>query len=275
MKSFIVQKNQKLIKLIQNEYGDSIKYSAILKLLKNKDVKVNGKRVSKDIELYENDKVDVYYDGEKTQIIVDVIYKDENVLVINKPKKCDYTMALEIVKKQYENAVAVHRLDTNTTGLMIFALNKNSENELKKAFKEGKIQKKYIAEVYGKFIKKEDILIDYLVKDKIASKVKIYKEKTVDSLTVKTGYKVIAENEETSFIEITLYTGRTHQIRAHMAYYGHFVIGDGKYGKEKINKRLGANSQRLIAVSITFNFSQKSLLNYLNNQTIRLEKQFF
>ena len=275
MKSFIVTKSQKLIKFIQSEYGENIKYSQILKLLKNKDVKVNGKRISKDIELYENDKIDVYYDGETIVKVLDIVYKDQNILVIDKPKKCDYIEALNLVKKEYNSAVAVHRLDTNTTGLMIFALNEVSENELIKAFKEGKIQKKYIAEVYGKFDKKEDVLTDYLVKDERLSKVKIFKEKTANALTVKTGYKVLSESEKTSIIEVTLYTGRTHQIRAHMSFYGHFVIGDGKYGKEKINKELGAVVQRLTANYINFNFSKDSPLNYLNNLTISLNRNPF
>ena len=275
MKSFIVTKSQKLIKFIQSEYGENIKYSQILKLLKNKDVKVNGKRISKDIELYENDKIDVYYDGETIVKVLDIVYKDQNILVIDKPKKCDYIESLNLVKKEYNSAVAVHRLDTNTTGIIIFALNEVSENELIKAFKEGKIQKKYIAEVYGKFDKKEDVLTDYLVKDERLSKVKIYKEKTVNALTVKTGYKVLSESEKTSIIEVTLYTGRTHQIRAHMSFYGHFVIGDGKYGKEKINKELGAVVQRLTANYINFNFSKDSPLNYLNNLTISLNRNPF
>ena len=264
MKSFIVTKNQKLIKFIQSEYGENIKYSQILKLLKNKEIKVNGKRVSKDIELNENDKIDVYYDGEVAVKVLDIVYADQNVIVIDKPKKCDYSKALNLVKTSYENAVAVHRLDTNTTGLMIFALNSESESELVKAFKEGKVQKKYIAEVYGKVSKKEDILTDYLVKDSNSSTVKIFKEKTLNSLTVKTGYKVLKETDLTSIIEVTLYTGRTHQIRAHMSFYGHFVIGDGKYGKEKINKQLGVSSQRLTAVKINFDFNENSFLNYLN-----------
>ncbi len=275
MKSFIVTKNQKLIKFIQSEYGENIKYSQILKLLKNKEIKVNGKRVSKDIELNENDKIDVYYDGEIAVKVLDIVYADQNVIVIDKPKKCDYAKALNLVKTSYENAVAVHRLDTNTTGLMIFALNSESESELVKAFKEGKVQKKYIAEVYGKFSKKEDILTDYLVKDSNSSTVKIFKEKTLNSLTIKTGYKVLKETDLTSIIEVTLYTGRTHQIRAHMSFYGHFVIGDGKYGKEKINKLLGASSQRLTAVKINFDFNENSFLNYLNNLTISLNREVF
>ncbi len=275
MKSFTVTKSQKLTKFIQNEYFNCIKYSKILQLLKNKDIKVNGKRVSQDVMLNANDKVDVYYDGETITNPLQIIYKDQNILVIDKPKKCDYDKALSLVKRDYDSAVAVHRLDTNTTGLMIFALNNISEEELKKAFKSGKIQKKYIAEVYGKFTKKEDILTDYLVKDSTLSKVKIYKEKLPNSLTVKTGYKVIDETDLTSMLEITLYTGRTHQIRAHMSYYGHFVIGDGKYGKESINRQMGAASQRLTAVSITFNFDKQSPLNYLNSQTIDINRQPF
>ncbi len=275
MKSFIVQKNQKLIKFIQNEYGTNIKYSQILKLLKNKDVKINGKRVSKDLDVTVGDKVDVYYNGEIVKNSLDIVYLDDNIVIIDKPKKCDYVTALNMVKSEFSSALGVHRLDTNTTGLMIFALNIDSETELKKAFKSGKIQKKYIAEVYGKFVKKEDVLVDYLVKDANASKVKILKEKTADSLTVKTGYKVLETYENSSLIEVALFTGRTHQIRAHFAFYGHFVIGDGKYGKEKLNRQLGASIQRLTAVNVAFNFDKNSFLSYLNNKTISLKRQPF
>ena len=74
---------------------------------------------------------------------------------------------------------------------------------------------------------------------------------------------------------MTLYTGRTHQIRAHLAFYGHFVIGDGKYGKEKINRQFNANYQRLCAYKITFKFSENSLLNYLNGKEISLSRNAF
>ncbi len=275
MYSFIVEKNQKLIKFIQEKFNNSIKYSQILKLIKNKDIKVNGKRVSKDIDLSVGDKIDVYTTIEIVKNQPNIVYVDENILVIDKPVKKDYLSILNDIKESYPTLVAVHRLDTNTTGLMVFALNEKSEKELLKAFKKGDIQKKYITEVYGNFDKDELVLEDFLVKDKDKSIVKIYKNKVENSLTVKTGCKVLQRLNESTILEVTLYTGRTHQIRAHLSYYGHFVIGDGKYGKEKINRQFKASHQRLCAYKIAFKFNENSLLNYLNGKEISLNRKPF
>ena len=275
MYSFNVEKNQKLIKFIQEKFNSSIKYSQILKLIKNKDVKVNGKRISKDIDLNVGDKIDIYTNIEIIKYQPEIVFVDENILIIDKPIKKDYLSILSDIKEFYPTAVAVHRLDTNTTGIMIFALNEKSEKELLNAFKKGDIQKKYITEVYGSFDNNELILEDYLVKDSDSGIVKIYKNKVKNSLTVKTGYKVLQRLTNSTILEVTLYTGRTHQIRAHLAFYGHFVIGDGKYGKEKINRQFNANYQRLCAYKITFKFSENSLLNYLNGKEISLSRNAF
>ena len=275
MYSFNVEKNQKLIKFIQEKFNSSIKYSQILKLIKNKDIKVNGKRISKDIDLNVGDKIDVYTTIEIVKNQPNIVYIDDNILVIDKPIKKDYLSILSEIKEYYPTAVAVHRLDTNTTGLMVFALNEKSENELLNAFKKGDIQKKYITEVYGSFDNNELILEDYLVKDSDSGIVKIYKNKVENSLTVKTGYKVLQRLTDSTILEVTLYTGRTHQIRAHLAFYGHFVIGDGKYGKEKINRQFKANYQRRCAYKIAFKFRENSLLNYLNGKEISVSRNPF
>lgn len=270
MRNFEVEKQQKLIKFLLIKYGDSITYSRLMKLLRQKDIKVNGVRIKEDIILNVGDKVEVYFDGEREEKVIPIVYQDENIVVVNKPYSTSYDEANMLIQSVCKAATSVHRLDTNTTGLLIFALNKVSENELKKAFKQGKICKKYLAKVYGTFDKKEGILEDYLVKDSDKGIVKIYKERVEGSLTIKTGYKVLETYENSSLIEVTLYTGRTHQIRAHMSSYGHFVIGDGKYGKESINRTFKAKKQLLSAYKINFNFDKESPLYYLNNKEITL-----
>ena len=273
MRNFTVDKQQKLIKFLLGAYGESITYSKLMKLLRQKDIKVNGVRIKNDISLNEGDIVEVYFDGENYQKEIPIVYADENIVVVNKPYSTSYDGANMLISNIYPTATSVHRLDTNTTGLLIFALNSVSENELKKAFKAGKVCKKYLAQVYGTFDKKEDILVDYLVKDSTQSLVKVYKEKVENALTIKTGYKVLETYENSSLIEVTLYTGRTHQIRAHMSFYGHFVIGDGKYGKESINRTFKAKKQLLCAYKINFNFDKESPLYYLNKKEISLNNK--
>ncbi len=256
--------NLKLSKFLQVNKVD-ISYSVLNKLLRNKDIKVNGARISKDIELSVGDVVEIYYTVQPKPLTV--IFKDDNILVAYKPKGIEAVDFYEQVKAEYSSAQFVHRLDRNTDGVMIFPLNQVSESELLLGFKEHRFIKKYVATVIGSLPKKSDILCDYLFKDSKKSIVKIYKNFVTGSLPIKTGYKVIEEKDGLSKLEVTLYTGRTHQIRAHLAFIGHAILGDGKYGDNRVNKQYKVNKQMLTAVSITLNFNKESPLYYLNGKS--------
>ena len=154
---------------------------------------------------------------------------------------------------------------------MIFSLNREAEKELINGFKSHSFVKIYLATVYGKMPKKSDLLTAYLVKDADNSIVKIYDKKVNGSLLIKTGYEVVKEEENTSLLRVRLYTGKTHQIRAHLAHIGHFIIGDGKHGDNEINKKMGKDKQMLSAYELTLIFDDKSCLNYLNNKTFCIE----
>ncbi len=271
MKKFTAKKQNKLSAALMDEYG-RIPYGALCKIFKNKDVKVNGNRVSKDVVLNEGDIVECYYQGfEDKKDELKVLYVDENVLVIDKPQSVDSDKMFERVKEEYSAAYYCHRLDTNTSGVMVFALNQKAYDEILRAFKERTFDKYYVAEVYGKFDKKQGILSDFLIKDADKSIVKIVKNKIGGAKTVKTEYKVLSEKDETSIVEVKLLTGRTHQIRAHLAYYGHFVIGDGKYGDERINTRFHKHKQCLQAYKIVFHFNSGDFLHYLDGKTVECE----
>ncbi len=275
MKSFIAEKQIKLNKFLLDSYAGDLSYSVFQKLLRNKDIKVNGKRVNKDLLLNAGDKVDVYYDGVKKQIELKVLFNECGVLALDKP--CGITsIDFEAqVKAVYDTAVLVHRLDRNTSGILLFALDQVAETELLKCFKNRTIRKFYSAEVYGTVKKDSEVLTAYLVKDSDNSLVKIYDNEVNGSDKIITGYEVIERLDNSTILNVELFTGKTHQIRAHLAHIGHFIIGDGKYGKNAINETFKAKTQRLTASKVTFEFDKLSPLYTLNGKTIELKRKPF
>ena len=132
-----------------------------------------------------------------------------------------------------------HRLDRNTSGLTLFAKNQQSQNILFEKFKNHEIEKHYICRVYGIPKEKHKILTAYLFKDTKKSMVYIKDSPKKGYQNIITEYTVISTNlsDNTSILEVILHTGRTHQIRAHLAHIGYPIIGDGKYGINEINKK--------------------------------------
>ena len=269
MKSFIADKNGKLSKLALY-YIEDLTYANLMKSLRKKDVKINGKRVSQDVNLTIGDKVDVFYDAKIIQSYSEV-YKDQNVLVINKYSGYTSESVFEQISKQYKGASFIHRLDRNTSGLMIFSLSELATGELLKGFKQRTFDKVYTATVVGKMPKKQDILTAYLIKDKDSALVKIYDKKVNGSVMIKTGYCVVEQRKDTSIVLVTLYTGKTHQIRAHLAHIGNPILGDGKYGDFDMNNKYNVKSQILSATKLTLNFDKESQLYYLNGKTFSLQ----
>lgn len=269
MIKFTAAKNDKLVKYVLENIRD-VSYSALMKLLRNKDVKINGKRVKSDCKLSAGDWVELYFSPEKSSAYT-VIYSDENVIIIN--KKSGYaseSVFNDLCEK--ERVYFIHRLDRNTSGVMVFAKNDKAGKELLSGFKNRLFEKTYTAFVFGKPQKNEEIKTAYLVKDKTNSTVKIFDEKVKSSVPIKTGYKLIDYKDGISKLSVRLYTGKTHQIRAHLAHLGLPIVGDGKYGDNKLNKAVGAKSQKLNADALTFHFKKEDILYYLDGKTFIAEE---
>lgn len=169
-----------------------------------------------------------------------------------------------------------HRLDRNTTGLVLFAKNENALSILLDKFKKHEIEKHYLAKVYGIPKIQSQTLNSYLFKDTKKSLVYISNTPKPGYVKIITSYSIVQRNikDNYSVLDVTLHTGKTHQIRAHLAYIGYPILGDGKYGNNQINKQFGLNTQQLCSYSLAFNFiTDSGILNYLNGKQIKLSKK--
>ena len=248
MKKFTVNEKQTLKTFTDNVYPQGS--FAFPRLLRARDIRVNGKKTGENILLREGDEV-VYYTTLREESVpaYETVYEDENVLVADKYAGVN-SEALYFALSQKGETYFIHRLDRNTAGLMIFAKNKRAEAELLRAFRERRVQKIYLALCFGKFAKGVDMLCGYLVKDEKAARVRVYSKPREGAEKIETEYCVLNGDGELSMVEIVLHSGKTHQIRAHMAFIGHPVAGDEKYGDEARNKKYGVKRQLLVAKTL-------------------------
>lgn len=264
-----IEKEEKLLKVLT---GIGFSYSQAMRHIKNKDIVVDNKRVKENILLKVGSSVTIFYDSHSLkEKNIKVVYQDENVMIINKPVNIEIEGKGGLCEKL--NALPVHRLDRNTVGLVILAKNTKSQNALKMAFKEKKIEKIYHALVYGKTDFDGKVYHAYLKKDEIKSRVFVFDKKIQGSQEIKNAFKTIENYSDSSLVEIRLITGKTHQIRAHLAHLNHSIVGDGKYGKlqkDKFNYRY----QCLACVKVAFD-TLDAPLEYLENKSFCIVAPFY
>ena len=281
------------------KYLSQAPLSFIYKLFRKKDVKINGHWVKESYILNEGEELTVYVTDEQLQefnqprkvekvsLNHPIVYEDENILIINKPRgllvhgdqdEQRVTLANEVLNYLYykgeydpkENQgfrpAPAHRLDRNTSGLVLFAKNLISLQELEDLFKDKEeIDKIYLALVKGHL--DEPMMIDApLLKDEKSGLVKISKLGK-SALTRVEPFKYY---DDLSLVKVQIFTGRTHQIRVHLSSKGYPVVGDGKYGDFALNKEFKDlykfDNQFLHAYQIHFK-KIGGRLSYLTNKT--------
>lgn len=283
MKKLIVTNKydgKKLSKFVLDNFPH-LSTNMFYKTLRQKDIKINGNRINKDCTIYVGNEILIYIADNilYPTIKLDVIFEDENILILNKPSNMEVTgnnSLTTAVHSKYSDSsflpLPCHRLDRNTTGLVLFAKNEESLNILFEKFKNHEIKKKYLALVYGIPKIKKARLEAYLFKDNKKSIVYISDNFKTGYSKIITSYSVIKEYDNNSaLLNVEIETGKTHQIRAHLAHIGYPIIGDGKYGINSINKTFDFKFQQLKAFELKFDFKTDSgCLNYLKGKKFSL-----
>lgn len=260
--------------------------SFFMKALRTKKIKVNGKKMEPSYRLMEGDAVRSFVLEIKKSRPVDILYEDENLLAVNKPAgllsldvtgrtadtMLDRVNSL-LAERGEKTAYPVHRIDFNTSGILLLAKNGRAGEILDRMIKERKIRKSYLCVVNGRPSPDKGRLENQLFKDAKKNRVYVAEHTVKGSKTAITDYRVVASRNGLSLVECHLLTGRTHQIRCQMAHAGHPLLGDDKYGSKEWNREKGERRQLLSSYKTTFDFGEEgSLLSYLSGKTIRLSR---
>ena len=284
--------------------------SLLQKYIRLKRIKLNGKGAKRDTRLSAGDVLQLYINDEffekpreeNSYLKVgtprlDIVYEDENILLADKKPGVlchsagvwDYNTLIANIqaylaqkgewRPREENSFApalCNRIDRNTGGIVIAAKNAEALRILNDKIRDREIEKYYLCAVQGRPKPPEGRLENFLFKDAEKNQVYVKNKPQPGAKTAVTEYKLLCSKGPLSLVECRLLTGRTHQIRAQMAYAGWPLLGDGKYGSERFNKGFGEKGQALYSYKLEFAFpTDAGILNYLRGRCFCVDKVDF
>ena len=308
MKEFIISANdagQRLDRFLAKSVS-LLPASLAQKYIRLKRVKVGGKGAKRDYKLSEGDTVQMYINDEFfdkpvsgdaylhiADPALDIIYEDSNIILVNKEAGglCHSDTAYDISsviirvraylhqkgewRPREENAFCpslCNRIDRNTSGIIIAAKNAAALRAVNEKIRMREVEKCYIAAVHGIPAQTSGRIECNIVKDAAKNMVYVTKDSRPGAKTAVTEYNTIASAGQIALLECRLITGRTHQIRAQLADIGHPILGDGKYGSERLNKPYGEKYQALCSYKLVFAFrSDAGLLQYLDKSVFLID----
>lgn len=313
MKEFTINKNdsgQRVDKFLSKAVPKLPK-NLLYKYIRLKRIKLNGKRCEISTRLKEGDSMQLYINDEffecesgelgflTAPAELDIVYEDENILLANKKsglvvhddesgtndtlinRITHYLYNKAEYNPQKENSFApalCNRIDRNTSGIVICAKNAEALRILNQKVKDRELHKKYLCITVGIPVNKKAELKAYMIKDEKTKTVTVYSKPNNNTKTMITKYKVLKENTALglALLEVDLITGRTHQIRAHLAHEGYPLLGDGKYGSNRVNKEFGVKTQALCSYYLGFDFkTDAGDLWYLNGKEYCIKDVWF
>ncbi|MBE6604177.1 MAG: RluA family pseudouridine synthase [Ruminococcaceae bacterium] len=279
--------------------------SMMYKAIRTKKIKVNRARAKENQVLLEGDEIELFIkdeffdlpardDGALSAITpkLSILYEDENIMLLNKRPGVlvhedtaggENTLILHVKAYLYQKGeydpdaeqsfapALCNRIDRNTGGIVIAAKNAEALRVMNEKIKRDEISKYYLCAARGKMPRKADTLLGFLRKDSDKNLVTVSDAPLRGGKNIETRYRVLREKNGNSLLEVLLVTGRTHQIRAHLAHIGHPLLGDGKYGKNRAEKGRGYKYQALYAYKLVFDtVSGDDLLSYLEGKSFEI-----
>ena len=299
---------QRIDKFLTKTYPN-LPQSQLYRAIRRKDIRINGKRCQNSTKLVEGDQVYLFlpddflqqkpkeYDFLKAPVKLNIVYEDENILLLDKKPGLlvhpddQYHFDSLIARVQHylyekgeydpeeENAFApalINRIDRNTGGIVMAAKNAATLRIMNQKVKDREIKKLYLCIACGHMARRSETLTGYLEKNESQNRVYISGKRSPGAKTIVTHYTVLDETPHFSLLEVDLLTGRTHQIRAHLASVGHPLAGDGKYGTNQINKKIGFPYQALYSYKLRFTFeTDAGILSYLDGMEFTVKDVWF
>ncbi len=294
------EENQRLDKFLLKYFNKAPK-SFVYKMLRKKRIKLNGAKAEGNEIIANGDVLTMYLSEETMDSFMEaktvnkaerhfgIVYEDENIIIVSKPAgllthpqsaQDKETLIDQILYYLHEKGeysadkeasftpAVCNRLDRNTGGLVIAGKNLQSVQAVNKAIAQKHIQKFYVTMVRGEMTQRCEFY-GYHVKDEKTNTVRVLKKETPGASAIFTNVNPLKVKDGFSLLEVELITGKSHQIRAHLKAMGYSVVGDRKYGDERVNKKVkekyGLNNQFLYACRLVFN-EQDGYISYLNGR---------